>query len=70
MTRSLLNTHELILSAALDTELTRKERIQKEIKLVVQLERSIRRTHIREFVWLSVIVAEVIALVALQLMQH
>ncbi|HWY67493.1 MAG TPA: hypothetical protein VNX88_02450 [Terriglobales bacterium] len=41
-----------------------------ERKLVVQLQRSIRRTHIREFVWLSVIVAEVIALVALQLMQH
>ena len=41
-----------------------------ERKLVVQLKRSIRRTHIREFVWLSVIVAEVIALVALQVMSH
>ena len=41
-----------------------------ERRLVVQLQRSIRRTHIREFVWLSVIVAEVIALVALQLMSH
>ena len=34
----MLETHELILSAALDTELSRKERIEKEIKLVVELD--------------------------------
>ena len=38
MTRPLLETHELILSGALDTELSRKERIEKEIKLVVELD--------------------------------
>jgi len=41
-----------------------------ERKLVGQLKRSIRRSHIREFLWLSVIVAEVIALVALRLLAH
>ena len=41
-----------------------------ERKLVVQLKRSIRRSHVREFLWLSVIVAEVIALVALRLIPH
>jgi len=41
-----------------------------ERKLVGQLKRSIRRSHIREFLWISVIVAEVIALVALRLIPH
>ena len=41
-----------------------------ERKLVVQLKRSIRRSHLREIVWLSVVAAEVIALLALQLMPH
>ena len=38
MTRSLLDTHALILNVAIDTELTRKERIEKGIKLVVELD--------------------------------
>lgn len=38
MTRSLLDTHELILSAVLDANLQRKERIEKAIKLVVELD--------------------------------
>lgn len=41
-----------------------------EHKLVRQLKRSIRRSHIREFVWLSVIAAEVTLLVVLRLMPH
>ena len=38
VTRSLLDIHDLILNAALDIELTRKERIEKEINLVVELD--------------------------------
>jgi|SRR5215472_1943138 len=41
-----------------------------ERKRVVQLKRSIRRSHVREFLWISVIVAEVIGLVVLRLMQR
>ncbi|HWC17775.1 MAG TPA: hypothetical protein VG498_12220 [Terriglobales bacterium] len=41
-----------------------------ERKLVRQLKGSIRRSRIREFVWLSIIVAEVTVLVALRLLPH
>jgi hypothetical protein len=41
-----------------------------EYRLALQLQRSIRRSHIREFAWLSVIVAEVIAVVFLRLLPH
>ena len=41
-----------------------------ERRLVLQLQRSIRRSHIREFAWISVIVAEVTALVVLRFMAH
>lgn len=38
MTRSLLETHELILSTIIDTSLPRKQRIEKAIKLTVELD--------------------------------
>jgi len=41
-----------------------------ERKLVLQLRRSVRRSHIREIVWLGFIVAEVAILVVLRLMPH
>jgi hypothetical protein len=41
-----------------------------ERKLVLQLRRSIRRSHIREIVWLGFIVAEVGTMVVLRLMPH
>jgi hypothetical protein len=41
-----------------------------ESRLVLQLKRSIRRSHIREIAWISVIVAEVTALVVLRVIQH
>lgn len=41
-----------------------------ERKLVLHLKRSIRRSHIREIAWISVIVAEVAALVVLRVIQH
>ena len=41
-----------------------------ENKIVVQLKRSIRRSHIREFAWLSVIAAEVTLLIVLRLLPH
>ena len=41
-----------------------------ERKLVLHLKRSIRRSHFREIAWISVIVAEVAALVVLRVMQH
>jgi len=41
-----------------------------ESKLVLQLKRSIRRSHIREIAWISVIVAEVTALLVLRFVQH
>jgi len=41
-----------------------------ERKLVLQLRRSIRRSHIREIVWLGFIVAEVATMVVLRLMPH
>jgi hypothetical protein len=41
-----------------------------ERRLVLQLRRSIRRSHIREFLWISVIAAEVTALVVLRFMPH
>ena len=37
---------------------------------MLQLRRSIRRSHIRELLWVSVIVAEVTALVVLRVIQH
>lgn len=43
---------------------------QFERQRMLQLKRLIRRSHIREFVWLSVIVAEVTALVVLRLLPH
>ena len=41
-----------------------------ERKLVLQLRRSIRRSHIREIVWLGFIAAEVATMVVLRLMPH
>ena len=41
-----------------------------ERKLVLQLRRSIRRSHIREIVWIGFIVAEVATMVVLRLMPH
>lgn len=41
-----------------------------ESKLVLQLQRSVRRAHIREIVWLSVVVAQVTVLVVVRLMLH
>jgi hypothetical protein len=41
-----------------------------ERQLVVQMQRSLRRTHIREIIWLSIVVAEVIAVLVLALVQH
>ena len=41
-----------------------------ERKLVLQLRRSVRRSHIREIVWLGFIAAEVAMLVVLRLMPH
>ena len=41
-----------------------------ERKLVLQLRRSVRRSHIREIVWLGFIVAEVAILVVVRLMPH
>ena len=41
-----------------------------ERRLVLQMQRSVRRSHMREFLWISVIVAEVAALVVLRLMPH
>jgi len=41
-----------------------------ERKLVLQLKRSIRHSHIREIAWISVIVAEVTALLVLRVIQH
>ena len=38
VTRSLLETHELILSTIIDTSLPRKQRIEKAIKLTVELD--------------------------------
>ena len=41
-----------------------------EHQLVVEMERSLRRAHLREILWVSVAVAEVTALVVLRVMQH
>jgi hypothetical protein len=41
-----------------------------ERQLVVQMQRSLRRTHIREIIWLSIVVTEVIAVLVLALVQH
>jgi hypothetical protein len=41
---------------------------ESERKLVLQLQRSIRRAHIREFIWVGVVVAEVTVLIVLRLM--
>src|SRR5690349_4103926 len=41
-----------------------------ERKLVMQLKRSIRRSHIREIMWISVVLAEVTVLVLLSLSPH
>jgi hypothetical protein len=43
---------------------------QFERQRMLKLKRSIRRSHIREILWISVIVAEVTALVVLRLMPH
>jgi hypothetical protein len=41
-----------------------------ERQLAVQMQRSLRRSHLREIIWLSVAVVEVTVLVVLRLMQH
>lgn len=41
-----------------------------DLKLVRQLKRSIRRSHIRQIIWISIAVAEVTVLVVLRLMPH
>ncbi len=41
-----------------------------ERQLALQMQRSLRRSHLREIIWLSVAVAEVTALVILRLIQH
>jgi len=41
-----------------------------EQRLMLQLQRSVRRSHMREFVWLTVIVIEVTTLIALRLLPH
>ena len=41
-----------------------------ELQLLVEMKRSVHRAHMREIIWLSVIVAEVTVLVILHVMQH
>ncbi len=41
-----------------------------ELQLVRQMQRSLRRAHLREIIWLGVAAAEVTALVLLRVMQH
>jgi|SRR5215469_3959767 len=41
-----------------------------ERQLVVQVQRSLRRSHIREIIWLSVVLAEVTVILVLALAQH
>ncbi len=41
-----------------------------ERQLALQMQRSLRRSHVREIVWLSIAVVEVTVLVALRLLQH
>ena len=41
-----------------------------ERQLVAQMKRSLHRVHLRELIWLSVVVAEVIAIVVLRVMQR
>jgi hypothetical protein len=43
---------------------------ERELELVVEMRRSLHRAHIREIIWLAVIVAEVTVLVVLHVMQH
>jgi hypothetical protein len=57
-----ISVHLLPLEAPADYDFERQ--------LVVQMQRSLRRTHIREIIWLSIVVAEVIVVLVLALVQH
>jgi hypothetical protein len=65
MRTTLLQLPSLTKEAPADNHFDHFER-----KLVRHLQRSIRRSHIRQFVWVSVIVTQVTVLVVLRVMSH